>query len=108
MTSTEKPKLPENYQAETWEKLRDAVDAIHTSRSITASLEELYQVCICCYFVHFITLIFSIETCPGNEYILTFNPYVFIQWSPSVTHFAIARKMDIMWGCLLLNVSVKF
>ena len=43
---TEKPKLPENYQTETWEKLQDAVEAIHTSRSIKASLEELYQVCI--------------------------------------------------------------
>ncbi len=39
----EKPKLPDNYQESTWDSLRDAVEAIHTSRSIKASLEELYQ-----------------------------------------------------------------
>ncbi|KAL5004108.1 hypothetical protein ScPMuIL_017564 [Solemya velum] len=39
----EKPKLPDNYQQETWEKLQGAVEAIHTSHSIQASLEELYQ-----------------------------------------------------------------
>ena len=39
----EKPKLPENYQEETWEKLRDAVIAIQTSKSIQYSLEDLYK-----------------------------------------------------------------
>lgn len=38
-----KPKLPENYQEETWEKLREAVIAIQTSKSIRYLLEELYQ-----------------------------------------------------------------
>ncbi|XP_015123952.1 cullin-4A [Diachasma alloeum] len=38
-----KPKLPENYQEQTWEKLREAVVAIQTSKSIRYSLEELYQ-----------------------------------------------------------------
>ncbi|CAD6242173.1 GSCOCG00009432001-RA-CDS [Cotesia congregata] len=38
-----KPKLPENYQEETWEKLREAVVAIQTSKSIRYSLEDLYQ-----------------------------------------------------------------
>ncbi|XP_044010663.1 cullin-4A [Aphidius gifuensis] len=37
------PKLPENYQEETWEKLREAVIAIQTSTSIEYSQEELYQ-----------------------------------------------------------------
>ena len=40
---SEKPKLPDNYQQETWVKLREAVDAIHMSRAIRSSLEELYQ-----------------------------------------------------------------
>ena len=40
----EKPKLPENYERETWGKLQGAVDAIHKSHAIQASLEELYQV----------------------------------------------------------------
>ncbi|RZF38435.1 hypothetical protein LSTR_LSTR011925 [Laodelphax striatellus] len=39
----EKPKLPENYQEATWEKLKEAVIAIQTSKSIAYSLEELYQ-----------------------------------------------------------------
>jgi cullin-4 len=39
----EKPKLPENYQQETWDKLKEAVEAIHTSHAIKSSLEELYQ-----------------------------------------------------------------
>ncbi|XP_046734917.1 cullin-4A isoform X2 [Diprion similis] len=38
-----KPKLPDNYQERTWEKLREAVVAIQTSKSIRYSLEELYQ-----------------------------------------------------------------
>lgn len=37
------PKLPENYQEKTWEKLKEAVIAIQSSKSIQYSLEELYQ-----------------------------------------------------------------
>lgn len=37
------PKLPENYQDTTWKKLREAVVAVETSRSISTPLEELYQ-----------------------------------------------------------------
>ncbi|ELT94808.1 hypothetical protein CAPTEDRAFT_227595 [Capitella teleta] len=39
----EKPKLPDNYQQETWGKLKGAVEAIHQSHAIQSSLEELYQ-----------------------------------------------------------------
>ncbi|XP_040260835.1 cullin-4B [Bufo bufo] len=39
----EKPKLPENYTDETWQKLKEAVDAIENSTSIKYNLEELYQ-----------------------------------------------------------------
>lgn len=41
---TEKPKLPENYIRETWQKLKEAVEAIQNSTSIKYNLEELYQV----------------------------------------------------------------
>jgi len=41
---TEKPKLPENYTHETWQKLKEAVEAIQNSTSIKYNLEELYQV----------------------------------------------------------------
>lgn len=38
-----KPVLPSNYKETTWEKLRDAVHAIHNQHSISSSLEELYK-----------------------------------------------------------------
>ena len=39
----EKPNLPDNYKESTWEKLKEAVEAIHASKSISSSLEELYK-----------------------------------------------------------------
>ena len=44
---TDKPKLPENYTHETWQKLKEAVEAIQNSTSIKYNLEELYQVGLC-------------------------------------------------------------
>lgn len=37
------PKLPDNYHDMTWNKLKEAVIAIQTSKSISTPLEELYQ-----------------------------------------------------------------
>lgn len=42
--SAERPKLPDNYTQDTWQKLHDAVGAIQSSVSIRYNLEELYQV----------------------------------------------------------------
>uniref|UniRef100_A0A8B9J1A1 Cullin 4A n=1 Tax=Amazona collaria TaxID=241587 RepID=A0A8B9J1A1_9PSIT len=39
----ERPKLPDNYTQDTWQKLHEAVGAIHSSISIKYNLEELYQ-----------------------------------------------------------------
>ncbi|XP_072268575.1 cullin-4A-like [Pyxicephalus adspersus] len=39
----EKPKLPDNYTQDTWQKLHEAVKAIESSTSIKYNLEELYQ-----------------------------------------------------------------
>ncbi|XKL62754.1 hypothetical protein PGB90_002587 [Kerria lacca] len=39
----DKPKLPDNYQEETWCKLKEAVEAIQTSKPIQYSLEDLYK-----------------------------------------------------------------
>lgn len=41
---TERPKLPDNYTQDTWQKLHEAVGAIQSSISIKYNLEELYQV----------------------------------------------------------------
>ncbi|XP_059323103.1 cullin-4A isoform X2 [Ammospiza nelsoni] len=39
----ERPKLPDNYTQDTWQKLHEAVRAIQSSISIKYNLEELYQ-----------------------------------------------------------------
>ncbi|NWV01122.1 CUL4A protein, partial [Upupa epops] len=39
----ERPKLPDNYAQDTWQKLHEAVGAIQSSTSIKYNLEELYQ-----------------------------------------------------------------
>ena len=41
--SVVKPDLPENYESETCKKLREVIIAIQLQRSISYSLEELYQ-----------------------------------------------------------------
>lgn len=44
---TDRPKLPDNYTQDTWQKLHEAVEAIQSSTSIRYNLEELYQVRCC-------------------------------------------------------------
>ena len=39
----EKPKLPENFGATTWEKLTAAVSAVHSKSPVSQSFEELYR-----------------------------------------------------------------
>ncbi|KAL1924121.1 uncharacterized protein VTP21DRAFT_7156 [Calcarisporiella thermophila] len=40
-----KPKLPDNYEAETWAKLQCAVRAVLNNRAVSDSQEELYKDC---------------------------------------------------------------
>jgi hypothetical protein len=42
--AAEQPKLPANFEQDTWAKLEDAVDAVHCKRTVACSLEELYRV----------------------------------------------------------------
>lgn len=37
------PKLPENFEDDTWEKLQQAVVAVQTQQPIATSREELYR-----------------------------------------------------------------
>jgi len=39
-----KPKLPENFEQDTWVKLQAAVKAVHSKQPVASSLEELYRV----------------------------------------------------------------
>lgn len=41
---TVKPKLPEDFESQTWSKLQAAVRAVHTKQHVATSLEELYRV----------------------------------------------------------------
>ena len=40
----EKPKLPENFEADTWAKLQAAVHAVHAKEAVAFSYEQLYRV----------------------------------------------------------------
>lgn len=40
---TVKPHLPENFKEATWEKLKEAVQAIHNKKFVIYSSEELYK-----------------------------------------------------------------
>nr|ACG69447.2 cullin 4A isoform 1 (predicted) [Otolemur garnettii] len=39
----DRPRLPDNYTQDTWQKLREAVRAVQSSTSVRCNLEELYQ-----------------------------------------------------------------
>lgn len=41
---TEKPQLPENFEEETWQRLKDCVRAVHMQQPVTQSFEQLYKV----------------------------------------------------------------
>nr|XP_005902314.1 PREDICTED: cullin-4A [Bos mutus] len=43
LPAADRPKLPDNYTQDTWQKLHEAVRAIQSSTSIRYNLEELYQ-----------------------------------------------------------------
>ena len=46
--SAAKPRLPDDFEAKTWARLQDAVQAVHQKRPVSCSLEELYRVRIGC------------------------------------------------------------
>ncbi|NWI73316.1 CUL4A protein, partial [Dryoscopus gambensis] len=58
---TERPKLPDNYTQDTWQKLNEAVGAIQSSISIKYNLEELYQVSPKMFWFRFLQI-----NCFGN------------------------------------------
>lgn len=72
---TEKPKLPENYTRETWQKLKEAVEAIQNSTSIKYNLEELYQVGKEVYTIVDITTCVLTVTNPSTSDVLVQSGY---------------------------------
>ena len=41
---SEKPKLPESFEEETWSKLKLCINAVHSQEHVGQSFEELYKV----------------------------------------------------------------
>jgi hypothetical protein len=44
MPCTEKPKLPDSFEEDTWLKLKLCINAVHTETPVGQSFEELYKV----------------------------------------------------------------
>jgi len=44
VSATERPKLPESFEEDTWKKLQASVRAVHQQRPVDQSFEELYKV----------------------------------------------------------------
>ena len=44
--ATERPKLPESFEEDTWKKLQASVRAVHQQRPVDQSFEELYKVVV--------------------------------------------------------------
>ena len=47
MHCTEKPKLPDSFEEDTWLKLKLCINAVHTETPVGQSFEELYKVLKC-------------------------------------------------------------
>ncbi|XP_072285370.1 cullin-4B-like [Pyxicephalus adspersus] len=81
----DKPKLPENYTDETWQKLKEAVEAIQNSTSIKYNLEELYQAL-------YTLAIFIV----GNERIPT-DLLIIVNKKNSLDSVLFLKKIDKCW-----------
>lgn len=47
------PKIPENFESQTWEKLKESVGAVYSKNSSALSKEELYRVILVMFFFFF-------------------------------------------------------
>jgi hypothetical protein len=43
LATTERPKLPESFEEDTWKKLQMSVRAVHQQKPVDQSFEELYK-----------------------------------------------------------------
>ncbi|NXI52425.1 CUL4B protein, partial [Chloroceryle aenea] len=93
----DKPKLPENYTDETWQKLKEAVEAIQNSTSIKYNLEELYQAVenLCSYKISANLYKQLRQICEDHikAQIHQFREYPFL----SVDNVLFLKKIDKCW-----------
>ncbi|NXE48304.1 CUL4B protein, partial [Casuarius casuarius] len=101
----DKPKLPENYTDETWQKLKEAVEAIQNSTSIKYNLEELYQAVenLCSYKISANLYKQLRQICEDHikAQIHQFREYPFLNcWQAKILftcHVLFLKKIDKCW-----------
>ncbi|NWI09133.1 CUL4B protein, partial [Crypturellus soui] len=101
----DKPKLPENYTDETWQKLKEAVEAIQNSTSIKYNLEELYQAVenLCSYKISANLYKQLRQICEDHikAQIHQFREYPFLKsWQAKILfawHVLFLKKIDKCW-----------
>uniref|UniRef100_A0A8D2MN48 Cullin 4A n=1 Tax=Zonotrichia albicollis TaxID=44394 RepID=A0A8D2MN48_ZONAL len=98
---TERPKLPDNYTQDTWQKLHEAVRAIQSSISIKYNLEELYQAVenLCSYKVSATLYKQLRQVCEEHveAQILQFREYPFIMHRNSLDSLLFLKKINKCW-----------
>ncbi|NWV10755.1 CUL4A protein, partial [Ptilonorhynchus violaceus] len=98
----ERPKLPDNYTQDTWQKLHEAVGAIQSSISIKYNLEELYQAVenLCSYKVSATLYKQLRQVCEEHvkAQILQFREYPFVvHRNDSLDSLLFLKKINKCW-----------
>ncbi|NWZ44043.1 CUL4A protein, partial [Brachypodius atriceps] len=97
----ERPKLPDNYTQDTWQKLHEAVGAIQSSISIKYNLEELYQAVenLCSYKVSATLYKQLRQVCEEHvkAQILQFREYPFVMHRNSLDSLLFLKKINKCW-----------
>ncbi|NXD35541.1 CUL4A protein, partial [Copsychus sechellarum] len=97
----ERPKLPDNYTQDTWQKLHEAVGAIQSSISIKYNLEELYQAVenLCSYKVSATLYKQLRQVCEEHvkAQILQFREYPFVLHRNSLDSLLFLKKINKCW-----------
>ncbi|KAF1585044.1 UNVERIFIED_CONTAM: Cullin-4A, partial [Eudyptes robustus] len=98
----ERPKLPDNYTQDTWQKLHEAVGAIQSSISIKYNLEELYQAVenLCSYKVSATLYKQLRQVCEDHvkAQILQFREYPFlVHRNNSLDSLLFLKKINKCW-----------
>ncbi|NWV29028.1 CUL4A protein, partial [Origma solitaria] len=98
----ERPKLPDNYTQDTWQKLHEAVGAIQSSISIKYNLEELYQAVenLCSYKVSATLYKQLRQVCEEHvkAQILQFREYPFLMHrNYSLDSLLFLKKINKCW-----------
>ncbi|NWU21260.1 CUL4A protein, partial [Dyaphorophyia castanea] len=98
----ERPKLPDNYTQDTWQKLHETVGAIQSSISIKYNLEELYQAVenLCSYKVSATLYKQLRQVCEEHvkAQILQFREYPFVMHrNDSLDSLLFLKKINKCW-----------